>query len=460
VVVASRLPVDRVESPDGGQDWRQSPGGLVTALEPVMREAGGVWIGWSGDAGPAPGPFEANGLRLVGVGLSETEVRRFYEGFANATLWPLYHDVIASPQFHRSWWDAYVNVNRRFAEAAAEHAGRGATVWVHDYQLQLVPRMLRELRGDLRIGFFNHIPFPGYEIFAQLPWRRQVIEGLLGADLVGFQRRADAANFLRACRRAVGLTTKGQTVRVDGPDGSREVQAAAFPISIDAAGLSEIAERDDVRKRAHEVREALGHPEVVLLGVDRLDYTKGILHRLRAYGELLNEGRIGAQMVLVQVASPSRERVEAYRELRDDVEQMVSRINGQHGEVGSPPVHYLHQSYPREEMAALYLAADVMLVTPLRDGMNLVAKEYVACRNDETGALVLSEFTGAADELAGAFLVNPHDIEGLKDAIVRAATIPPSQARRRMRAMRRRVRERDVAYWAASFLDQLAQTRG
>jgi trehalose 6-phosphate synthase len=452
VVVASRLPVDRVDDPDGETGWRPSPGGLVTALEPIMREAAGVWIGWSGDAGPAPGAFEANGLQLVGVGLSETEVRRYYEGFSNATLWPLYHDVIAPPQFHRSWWEAYVAVNRRFAQAAAEQAAPGATVWVHDYQLQLVPRMLREQRGDLRIGFFNHIPFPAYEIFAQLPWRRQVVEGLLGADLLGFQRRADAANFLSACRRAAGLTTKGPIVRVDG---TRDVQAAAFPISIDSAALSEIARREDVLKRAAEIREALGQPGVVMLGVDRLDYTKGILHRLRAYGELLNEGRLGEQTVLVQVASPSRERVEAYRELRDDVEQTVSRINGRHGEVGSPPVHYLHQSYPREEMAALYLVADVMLVTPLRDGMNLVAKEYVACRNDESGALVLSEFTGAADELGSAFLVNPHDIEGLKDAIVRAATVSPAEARRRMRSMRRRVREYDVARWAASFLAAL-----
>jgi trehalose 6-phosphate synthase len=457
VVVASRLPVDRTEGPDGGDEWRPSPGGLVTALEPVMREAGGAWIGWSGDAGPAPGPFEADGLHLVGLGLSEAEVRYFYEGFCNATLWPLYHDVIAPPQFHRRWWDAYVMVNRRFARAAADQAAPGATVWVHDYQLQLVPRMLREQRRDVRIGFFNHIPFPGYEIFAQLPWRRQVVEGLLGADLLGFQRRADAANFLRACRRAVGLTTRGSTVRVDEPGGPREIQAAAFPISIDAGALAEIARREDVRKRAREIREALGEPALVLLGVDRLDYTKGILHRLRAYGELLDDGRLGPRVVLIQVASPSRERVEAYQTLRDEVEVTVGRINGQHGEVGYSPVHYLHQSYPREEMAALYLAADVMLVTPLRDGMNLVAKEYVATRYDEGGTLVLSEFTGAADELAGAFGVNPHDIEGLKNAIVRAATATPQEARRRMRAMRRRVSEHDVARWAASFLNTLAR---
>jgi trehalose 6-phosphate synthase len=454
VVVASRLPVDRVESPDGGQEWRPSPGGLVTALEPVMREAGGVWIGWSGDAGPAPGAFEADGLHLLGLGLSETEVRQFYEGFCNATLWPLYHDVIAPPQFHRSWWEAYMRVNRRFALAAAEHAAPGATVWVHDYQLQLVPQMLREQRGDVRIGFFNHIPFPGYEIFAQLPWRRQVVQGLLGADLLGFQRQGDAANFLRACRRAVGMTTRGTTVRV----GEREVQAAAFPISIDASSLGELARRGDVVKRSREIRDALGDPALILLGVDRLDYTKGILHRLRAYGELVEEERLGPRVMLIQVASPSRERVAAYQTLRDEVEVMVSRINGQFGDVGYAPIHYLHQSFPREEMAALYRAADVMLVTPLRDGMNLVAKEYVACRTDEDGALVLSEFTGAADELAGAFLVNPHDIQGLKNVIVQAATVSPAEARRRMRSMRRRVYSHDVARWAVTFLDTLRTT--
>jgi alpha,alpha-trehalose-phosphate synthase [UDP-forming] len=456
VVVSSRLPVDRTEGPDGESEWQPSPGGLVSALEPVMREAGGVWIGWSGDAGPAPGEFEVDGLALVGMGLSAEQVRDYYEGFCNATLWPLYHDVIAPPEFHRRWWDAYVTVNRSFAQAAVAQAAPGATIWVHDYQLQLVPQMVREQRSDVRIGFFNHIPFPGYEIFAQLPWRRQVVLGLLGADLLGFQRRADAVNFLRACRRAAGLATRGAAIRV----GDREVRAAAFPISIDAAGLEQIARQETVRKRAAEIRLALDEPDTVLLGIDRLDYTKGIPVRLRAYGELLREGRLGPRVALVQVASPSRERVGAYRVLREDVEQTVSRINGEYAEVGSTPVQYLHQSYPREEMAALYLAADVMLVTSLRDGMNLVAKEYVACRYDESGALVLSEFTGTADEFTSAFLVNPHDIEGLKDAIVRAAAISPADARRRMRLMRKRVREHDVAYWARSFLDTLAGDAG
>ncbi len=478
MVAACRLPVDRVDSPGEDAVWRPSPGGLVSALEPVMREAHGAWVGWPGAAGEAPGSFDVSGMHLVGVGLSPDEVRDYYEGFCNATLWPLYHDVIAPPEFHRPWWDAYVRVNRRFAQAAAEQAAAGATVWVNDYQLQLVPQMLREERSDLRIGVFIHIPFPGYEIFAQLPWRRQIVAGLLGADLIGFQRDADATNFRRACRRAAGLVTSGSLVRVAAGEGvpadetaaappvstgdvlprpaSRQVRTATFPISIDSASYAEIASRKDVRERASGFRHALGEPDVVLLGIDRLDYTKGILHRLTAYGELLSEHRFGnLRTALVLVASPSRERVEQYRLLRDEVEGAVSRINGEHGELGSPPIHYLHQTYLAEEMAAMYLAADVMLVTSLRDGMNLVAKEYVACRDDDTGALVLSEFTGAADELSGAFLVNPHDIEGMKDAIVRAATVPPAEARRRMRAMRRRVREFDVSHWAASFLGAL-----
>jgi alpha,alpha-trehalose-phosphate synthase [UDP-forming] len=481
VVVACRLPVARVESPDGDAEWRPSPGGLVSALEPVMREADGVWVGWPGAANDAPGSFDVSGMHLVGVGLSAEEVSDYYEGFCNATLWPLYHDVIVPPEFRRPWWDAYVRVNRRFARAAAEQAAVGATVWVNDYQLQLVPKMLREERSDLRIGVFIHIPFPGYEIFAQLPWRRQIVAGLLGADLIGFQRGADATNFRRACRRAAGLVTSGSLVRVPAeehvpagefaavrPAGARRVRpvpasrqalTATFPISIDSAGFAEIATREDVRERANGFRQALGEPDVVLLGIDRLDYTKGILHRLTAYGELLSEGRFGSlRTALVLVASPSRERVEQYRLLRDEVEGAVSRINGEHAELGSPPIHYLHQTYPADEMAALYLAADVMLVTSLRDGMNLVAKEYVACRDDDTGALVLSEFTGAADELSGAFLVNPHDIEGMKDAIVCAATVPPTEARRRMRTMRRRVREFDVSHWAASFLGALQRT--
>lgn len=464
VVVANRLPVDRDgDHPDGRPRWKRSPGGLVTALEPVMQAQDGAWVGWSGGASDDPGaeevtePFDEGGMRLVPVGLSGEEVAGFYEGFSNGTLWPLYHDVIVAPEYHRTWWEHYVTVNERFAAAAADVAAEGAVVWVQDYQLQLVPAMLRARRPDLSVGFFNHIPFPPYEIFAQLPWRRQVLEGLLGADLLGFQRPGDAQNFLRAVRRSLGLVPRQQAVEVvDADGGRRRVTASAFPISIDTAAMDALARTDAVAERARQIRADLGNPETVLLGVDRLDYTKGIGHRLKAFAELLDDGLLEADgTVLVQVATPSRERVEQYRLLREDIELQVGRVNGAHGTLGHSVVQYLHHSYGREEMAALFLVADVMLVTSLRDGMNLVAKEYVAARHDERGALVLSEFTGAADELGQAVHVNPHDIDGLKAAVVQAVVMAPREQRRRMRAMRRRVGEHDVQRWAQDFLAAL-----
>jgi alpha,alpha-trehalose-phosphate synthase [UDP-forming] len=460
VVVANRLPVEGYTAEDGSLAWRVSPGGLVAALDPVMTRNRGTWVGWSGTADEALDPFDAEGMRLVPVKLTADDVRDYYEGFCNATLWPLYHDVTAVPLFDRRWWEAYGDVNRRFAEIVALEAAREAVVWIQDYQLQLVPALLRAQRPDLRIGFFNHIPFPGFEIYSRLPWRTQVVEGLLGADLIGFQRGDDAANFLRACRKLTGVTTHGSVVESrpgSGPkERNRQVRAASFPISIDSAGFVALAEQEATQTRARQLRSAIGNPEVVLLGVDRLDYTKGILHRLRAYGELLDEGRLDpSYAIMVQVASPSRDRVEEYQRLRDEIEGVVGRINGDHSSIGRTAIRYLHQSFPKEEMAALYLTADVMLVTPLRDGMNLVAKEYVACNLDLRGRLVLSEFTGAAEELRNAFLVNPYDIDGTKAAILEAVGASTGEAARRMRTLRRRVMEFDVHHWANTFLGAL-----
>ncbi|CAL8896715.1 alpha,alpha-trehalose-phosphate synthase (UDP-forming) [Kocuria varians] len=462
VVVSNRLPVDRIVDEDGGSTWRRSPGGLVSALAPVMAQRDGAWVGWHGAPDEDLEPFDHDVFHLVPVSLSELEVRRYYEGFSNATLWPLYHDVIASPEFHRTWWYAYRRVNERFARQAAETAAAGATVWVQDYQLQLVPRMLRRLRPDVTIGFFNHIPFPPTEIFSQLPWRRAVLEGLTGADLIGFQRPGDAQNFQRCVRRYLGAQfTKGSAEfsesTADGEQTSWTVSAGSYPISIDVESIKELASDPSVQARAREIREELGNPETIYLGVDRLDYTKGIRHRIKAYGELLNDGKLSvADSVLIQVASPSRERVDSYRQLRELVEGMVGRINGQHDTISHTAIRYLHHGYPFEEMVALYLAADVMLVTALRDGMNLVAKEYVAARRDGSGALVLSEFTGAAEQLKHAILVNPHDIDGLKDAMLRARDLPRAEARKRMAAMRRQVLTHDVVDWSRRFLDNLA----
>jgi trehalose 6-phosphate synthase len=327
-------------------------------------------------------------------------------------------------------------------------------VWVQDYQLQLVPGMLRQHRPDLRIGFFLHIPFPPTELFVQLPWRGQIVRGLLGADLVGFHTPGGAINFRQLAVRFGGVSAgeKGDEVVVD----DRVVKLGAFPISIDSAALDELARTPEVNARAAKIRKELGEPRRLLLGVDRLDYTKGINVRLRAFEELLDDGTVSADdTVFLQIATPSRERVEHYVRLRAEIERTVGRINGTHGSVGHPPVHYLHQSMPRDELAAFYLAADVMLVTPLRDGMNLVAKEYVASRHDEGGVLVLSEFTGAALELTSALLVNPHDTDGVKAAVAQALEMPAAEARERMQALRRQVLEHDVDRWARTFLDAL-----
>ena len=465
VVVANRLPIDMERQPDGTVVWKRSPGGLVTALEPLLRRNRGAWIGWPGVVDGDEDPIFENGLQLFPVRLSAEDVEEYYEGFSNGTLWPLYHDLIVKPIYERQWWDRYVDVNRRFAEATSRAAAEGATVWVQDYQLQLVPKMLRTLRPDLTIGFFMHIPFPPAEIFMQIPWRAEIIDGLLGADLVGFHLAGGAQNFLLLSRRLAGAETSRASIGVRSRFGevnlgSRKVKVGAFPISIDSAELDRKARERAIRKRAKEIRSELGSPRKVLLGVDRLDYTKGIEVRLEAFSELLAEGRAGrADTVLVQLATPSRERVDSYRTLRNDIEQQVGHINGEYGEVGHAVVHYLHRAVPRDELIAFFVASDVMLVTALRDGMNLVAKEYVACRSDLGGALVLSEFTGAAAELRQAYLTNPHDPEAVKDAIEAALNQTPEEGRRRMRALRRQVLAHDLDRWARSFLDALADTK-
>lgn len=456
VMVSNRLPVDRITADDGSVSWQTSPGGLVTAVEPIVRQLGCLWVGWAGDVDEDLAPFEIGSMRLAPVTLSATELEEYYEGFSNGTLWPLYHDVISAPEYHREWWECYKIVNQRFAERVAAEAAPGATVWVHDYQLQLVPALLREMRPDLVIVFFLHIPFPSRRLFAQLPWRRQVVEGLLGADVIGFQRAQDAASFRFVAEHYASVPALGNVLVLPetAEEPSRSVLAQEFPISIDAADFANTAAQPEVQRRAREIRAELGDPHTLILGVDRLDYTKGIRHRLKAYAELLAENEVSPdETTFLQVATPSRERVEAYQLLRDEVEVTVGRINGEHGSTAHAPIVYLHQSFAREEMVALYLAADVLVVTALRDGMNLVAKEYVACHSDEQGVLVLSQFTGAAEELQDALLINPHDIEGMKAAFLRAIHMPRAEQRRRMRSLRQVVQENDVAHWAGRFLE-------
>ncbi len=452
VIVANRLPV---QAPTRGRGpWTRAPGGLAEAIHRTLAARGGTWIGWPGGRSFTAPPDDL-GYDLLPVGLDAADLRGYYDGFANATLWPLYHDLIRQPVYHREWWSDYVRVNRRFADAVADTAGPGDAVWIHDYHLQLVPSLVRERRPDLRIGFFLHVPFPPADLFARLPWRSEVLDGLAGADLIGFQTPRDADNF---CQAEARLARPDRNENLRPSIGTQRV--AVYPVSIDYEHWNHVARLPEVEKRVAELRGQLGKPEAVLLGVDRLDYTKGIEHRLRAFRELLVEGRLTVpESVLVQVASPSRDRVTAYRNERTRIEQLVGEINGDFGRVGTPAVHYIHQPLEPVELAPLYRAADVMLVTPLHDGMNLVAKEFVASQITDRGVLVLSEFAGAAYELTESLLVNPHDIEGLKRAILTALSMPEREIRRRMLLLRSTVAQHTVHDWARLFLDDLVPSQ-
>ncbi len=497
IVVANRLPVKRLVE-RGVTRWVRADGGLVSALLPLLQrrreaaqtgraddrptsngsppapdrkpdagaERGGAWIGWTGvadegEGGGAAGSMrtiEQEGLRLHPIRLSQHEVDDYYNRMSNRTFWPLYHDAIRQPEFKHEWWEPYVQVNARFARLTARVARPGDSVWIHDYHLQLVPAMLRRLRPDVRIGFFLHIPFPPEELFAWLPWRKQILEGLLGADVVGFQTASSAHNFARASRALTDAGGSGFSIDYEG----RRVVAGAFPISIDFDRYSNGAHGRRVQELTQLIRSRVGSERKILLGVDRLDYTKGIDARLLAFEHMLQKGKAGMgggasvnDCVLIQVAVPSRDPVPEYKKMREDIERHVGRINGSFGEPGRVAVHYLRRTLSPEELIAYYRSADVMVVTPFRDGMNLVAKEYVATRNDNSGVLVLSEFAGAASELKRALLVNPRDTRGTSEAFAAALSMPRAESVRRMSALRAVVRRSDVHAWAARFMEAL-----
>jgi trehalose 6-phosphate synthase len=450
-IVANRLPVHRVGHGESAR-WQASPGGLVTALSSLFQRDS-AWVGWTGSTASVRA-FVHKSIRIKTVSLSSHEIETYYHGFSNRTLWPLYHDAIRSPEFNREWWRPYTEVNRRFARAAAGVAPERSTIWVHDYHLQLVPRFLRELRPDLKIGFFLHIPFPPEELFAWLPWRADILEGLLGADLVGFQTASDARNFSRAARAYTSAEGTDTVLEV----GARQVRVGSFPISIDFKSFDEAAASRTATRQMAEIRRRIGQTRRIMLCVDRLDYTKGIENRLQAFEEMLRRRRVSLdECVLVQIAVPSRETVVEYAETRNRIEQIVGRINGEYSAPGRIAVHYFRRGFSRAELAAYYRAADVMLVTPLRDGMNLVAKEYVASRVDSSGVLVLSEFAGAARELRRALLVNPRDIDQMSERFEQALRLSAAEARQRMAILRMVVRRHDVHDWANSFLTALLE---
>jgi trehalose 6-phosphate synthase/phosphatase len=453
VVASNRLPYTFSRGAQG-LERKPSPGGLVSALEPVLRKRGGTWIGW-----PAvdlePGESLGDGderYSMKPVVLSENELIRYYHGFSNRTLWPLLHSMTDRTQFQGRDFAVYEEVNDRFADAVVEaaeetHAG---LAWIHDYQLMLTPRHVRERSPDLTLGFFLHVPFPPFDIFRLLPWDRELLRSLLGCDLIGFHVQGYVHNFLDCVERTLGarIHRDSQTVEY----GDRVTRIGAFPIGIDF-------ELFDQKARAEPTPAGAGNERVVL-GVDRLDYTKGIPDRMRAFARLLErEPEHRGKVVLMQIAVPSRSQVSEYRTLKREIDELVGSINGRFATAHWSPIRYLYRSFSHEQLAAIYREADVALVTPLRDGMNLVAKEFVACQVADPGVLVLSRLAGAADTMREALLVNPYDIDGTAAAIHRALCMGEVERGSRVAALRRRERRDNLDAWTRSFLEAAADAR-
>jgi trehalose 6-phosphate synthase len=451
VVVANRLPVT-ARNTDAGMVFVPSTGGLVTALTAILSENGGSWVGWSGSTSNLAGrwrqPFD-----LVPVQLSADDIRNFYYGCSNEIVWPLFHDLQSRCHFDPGYWNAYCAINERFADTVKEVAAVDDFVWVHDYHLMLQAEYLRTRGLQSRIGYFHHIPFPAPDIFDKLPWRNDLLRALLAFDLVGFQTARDRNNFTACVRRRLSsakIRRIGKDLLVGAE--SRQARVGTFPISIDFRAVDLLARHEDVTSRVAQIRNQFRGMKVIV-GVDRLDYTKGILQRLSALEHFLSrhEEWLG-RVVMLQLVVPSREEIGSYSDLKQEIERQVSEINGRYGRPGWMPVHFLYRSVARNELMAMYGSADVALVTPLKDGMNLVAKEYCAAHPDNHGVLLLSEFAGAADELGKwALTVNPNDTVGISENLQRALSMPIEEQLVRMTKLRERIREHDVFRWQQQF---------
>jgi len=462
IVVSNRLPVVITKGADGRCVATPGSGGLVTALLPVLRDRGGIWIGWPGTSDPECGTEDVlaqaaagTGYSLLPVTLSEDEIEKFYMGFSNEIIWPLFHDLPSFCNFEPSYWEVYTQVNRKYARAIIRHATPHDLIWVQDYHLIDTAAELRRLNSDAHIAFFLHIPFPSLDLFLKLPWRQALLRALLDYDLIGFQTLRDRRNFIQCLRtliRDVQVYGKGQVLLAR--TGQREVRIGHFPIGIDYGAFANQAATEAVAARAAELHRLLPNRQLIL-GIDRLDYTKGILLRLQAFrNALMRYPKLRSNVTLIQVVVPSREHIPKYFDLRSQIEQLVGRINGEFTQPGGwVPIHYVFRSLDPLDLLAYYRAAEIGLVTPLKDGMNLVAKEYCTCSIEEDCVLILSEFAGAAAQLRhGALLVNPFDIEGMADAIYRAYSMNRAERQRRVHRMRREIQRRDVFWWVDSFL--------
>ena len=462
IVVCNRLPFVFKRGPGGRWRTEHGSGGLVSALLPVLRDRGGSWIGWPGTAETGPDLDAAVaaaggdvGFALKPVTLDARQVGDYYYGFSNEIIWPLFHDLQSLCSFEPAYWHTYKEVNRKFAEVVLANAAAGDFVWVHDYHLMNVAADLRALGCRSKLGFFLHIPFPSPDMFFNLPWRMALLHALLQYDLLGFQTLRDRRNFIQCLRllmHDVEVQGKGQVVTVS--VAGRAVRVGNFPIGIDYNAFMRQAKTPEVAARAQDLHRLLPKRKL-LLGIDRLDYTKGIRHRLHAFRIALERHpELRERISLIQVVVPSRVDIPAYHDLKSKIEQLVGEINGSFVRPGGwVPVWYVYGSLSRNDLLAYYRAADIALITPLKDGMNLVAKEYCACSIEEECVLILSEFAGAAAQLQrGALLVNPYDIEGVADTIYRAFTMSDDERRARMRRLRRAIRDHDIFWWVDGFL--------
>jgi alpha,alpha-trehalose-phosphate synthase [UDP-forming] len=458
IVVSNRLPI--VLTREAGKvSIRQGAGGLVTALAPVLKNRGGMWIGWPGVFGKEEMRIFEKFSREAGyiiqpVDLSEQDVKGFYQGFSNEILWPLFHEFQMPCNFLPAYWDAYRAVNRSFAEAVAGQSTPGDMVWVHDYHLMLLARRIKAMGEERRMGFFLHIPFPPVDIFLKLPWRKEIVDSLLDYELIGFQTIRDRRNFFETVKRLYPEASKrgrGQVVQLAA--GGRKLRIGSFPISIDFGLYARTAAAPEIRAKAEELRSAF-KDRFIVFGADRLDYTKGIPQRLDAFGKALElYPEMRGRVCLIQVLVPSREDVPQYQAMKEEIERMVGQLNGRYAIPGWTPVHYVYRNLLRDELIGYYLAADMAMVTPLRDGMNLVAKEYVACNQSEKGILCLSEFAGSAMEFHRyALMVNPFNVEEVARAIKDGTEMGEAARRRRMRRMRDIVRRYDIFWWVDTFL--------
>jgi len=459
LIVSNRLPLT-IQEKKGDLHVEPSVGGLATGLSSWYKSSNSIWIGWAGIGRKKIKGEKDIMARLLSenchpVSLSQQDVEAYYHGFCNRTIWPLFHYFPLYAEYSEDFWQAYERVNTAFANVVAGIARPNDIIWIHDYHLMLLPKLLRERLPKATIGFFLHIPFPSFEIFRLLPWRKQILEGLLGADLAGFHTYDYTGHFLDSVHRLLGYeVAMGQTTVAD-----RVVRADAFPMGINYEQFSSVAQDPQAQAERKRFHKKLGDCRVIL-SVDRLDYTKGIPQRLEAFSLFLDRNpKFVRKVILVLLVVPSRTRVEHYIQLKKQLDGLVGEINGKYGTIGWMPVWYLYRSLPFHPLAALYSLADVALVTPLRDGMNLVAKEYTTTKTDGKGVLILSETAGAAQELGEAIIINANNQEEIVQALEKALEMPEQEQIERNRIMQKRLRRYDVVRWANEFMDKLLYTK-